>query len=157
MGARTTVRHQESYLTNFGDLNLGGIMTLGKLVNFQIDTSSGTRAFYDTNFISKGFHLTFDLTIAKLWRLILGRIQFLVTPLLDERWCGLALIWIWRQPSLIFRPERRALWNGGNLNSFLWAIFSLYNLGKEKNGMGKKWGTFEILTMWKHKTNTKLV
>jgi len=23
--------------------------------------------------------------------------------------------------------------------------------------MGKKWGTFEILSMWKHKTNPKLV
>ena len=45
----------------------------------------------------------------------------------------------------------------GNLDYFLWAIFSLYDLGKEKNGTGKKWGTFENLTMWKHKTNTKLV
>ena len=45
----------------------------------------------------------------------------------------------------------------GNLDCFLLAIFSLYNPGKEKNGMEKKWGTFENLTMWKHKTNTKFV
>ena len=41
----------------------------------------------------------------------------------------------------------------GNLDCFLWAIFSLYNPREEKTGMGKEWGTFENLTEWKHKTN----
>ena len=31
----------------------------------------------------------------------------------------------------------------GNLDYFLWAIFSLYNFEKERKGMGKKLGTFE--------------
>ena len=35
----------------------------------------------------------------------------------------------------------------GNLDCFLLAIFSLYILGMEKNGMGKKWGAFENLIM----------
>ena len=43
------------------------------------------------------------------------------------------------------------------MDYFLLEIFSLQDPGKEKNGMGKKWGTFENLTMWKHKTNPKLV
>ena len=38
-------------------------------------------------------------------------------------------------------------WCDGNLDCFLRAIFSLYNPGKEKNGMGKKWGAFENLIM----------
>ena len=50
-------------------------------------------AFYDTNFLSQGLHLTFDLTIARLCGLILRRFQFMVTPLWDEWRCGLALIW----------------------------------------------------------------
>ena len=45
----------------------------------------------------------------------------------------------------------------GSLDCFLFAIFSLWDLGKENNGIGKKWGTFKNLTMWKHKTNLKLV
>ena len=44
----------------------------------------------------------------------------------------------------------------GNLDCFLLAIFSLYKPRKEKNGMGKKWGSFENLPMWKHKTKHKV-
>ena len=46
----------------------------------------------------------------------------------------------------------------GNFDCFLWAIFSLYNPGKNKRrGQERYEVTFEIFIKWKHKTNTKLV
>ena len=43
---------------------------------------------------------------------------------------------------------------GGNLNCFLWAIFSLCDPGTEKNGMGEKWGTFDnVETQHQHEVS----
>ena len=40
------------------------------------------------------------------------------------------------------------------MNCFLWAIFSLYDPGKEKNGMRERWGTFDNMeTQHQHKVS----
>ena len=46
-------------------------------------------------------------------------------------------------------------WCDGSLNCFLLVIFSLLEPGSEKNGMGKKWGTFEnVETQNKHEVSS---
>ena len=83
---------------------------IGQIV--QIDTSSGARALYDTNFLSQGLHLTFDLTLTRLCGLILRRIHFRVIPLWIEWQHGVALIRIWQWLVLIFKITHRALQSG---------------------------------------------
>ena len=49
-----------------------GLWEIGQAV--QINTFVGIEAFYDTDFLSQGLYLTFDLTVPRFWGIILTRI-----------------------------------------------------------------------------------